>query len=622
MSQSMEGPFSEKLKTAVQGRAFPAAAPEAAAAADFDLSLGGKSSREKRRTKHEKKERTKREGNESGVSGRAVHMRGQFAESVPIESSIESVEQQELKRLFSDVVSQATALTQLNAFMEAAGYVDAEGALGQSITAELERANQLVRQYFESEEEKSPLESDIEVLRSIQEQFTLDIADVKEAIEGIESAGQLVVPAEIKGLLDSVKSSNERDSDVNEPSVVETRSRDESVDPSQSSAERRPYTSFDRRELDPRGLREIWYRKSPSEQIAMVSDQLNEWQTFDQAIRKFGDEGRFRDDLKARGLGDRYDKILRLTGRSVEVASRIKGIQKEFEKKGELDQEGAAFLKAIFFGYHELLVVAEGIIRERERETPIVEAEKEDRKKKAAAEKEAIAKKAEEVRAAAQKVEPIASQEEEAPFEEKLSRLTDLLEQWNALGTEFGWRTLRAAIKKERKEKIPAIKDLEEWLAKKTTPGSWNAGDKEYINQGVLPEMELLIRQATAAVEKLRAERAEESVASNVTVLRTGRPIVGEHQMTEWERMDPAEQNRLRALLFERRDEYFSRANALLKKSGVDRAVDRQKFVRERMEVFMMKVIEKELAGVTLTDSDRASLMRELNKETEAFFAQ
>lgn len=608
MSQSMEGPFSEKLKTAVRGHAFPVAAPEAAAAADFDLSLGGKSSREKRRTKHEKKERTKREGNESGVSGRAVHMRGQFAESVPMEPLVESAEEQELKRLFSEVVSQAAVLTQLNAFIEAAGYVVAEGALEQSIRVELERANQLMRPYLESEEEKSPLESDIEVLRSIQGRFMLNIADVKEAIEGIESAGQLVVPAEIKGLLDSVKSSNERDSDVvGEPLG----------DEATPTPEKREYASYSEREL-----RATWSRLPHIEMIETVEGQLGEWRSFDERIQAFKSQGRVVDDLLALELGEKHERILGLTGRSENIAGILGDIRKRFEETGELNKKDAGTLTALFFDYHQLLVAAEGVVRERERETPIVEAEKEDRKKKAAAEKEAIAKKAKEVRAAAQNVEPIASQEEETPFEEKLSRLTDLLEQWNALGTEFGWRTLRAAIKKERKEKIPAIKDLEEWLAKKTTPESWNAGDKEYINQGVLPEMELLVRQATAAVEKLRAERVEESVASNVTALRTGRPIVGEHQMTEWERMDPAEQKRLRVILFEKRDEYFSRANMLLKKNGVEKASLRQKFVRERMEAFMMKVIEKELAGVTLTDSDRASLMRELNKETEAFFAQ
>ncbi|MFZ1627145.1 MAG: hypothetical protein WAT81_05080 [Candidatus Moraniibacteriota bacterium] len=495
----------------------------------------------------------------------------------------------------------------------------------------------------------------------------------------------------------------------------------------------RSYASFDYQERQ-----KIWreMRGKPMEKVTTVIDQLEHWKRFDDLIRQFHNESRFKADLINRDLGEKYAQVLALTGRNDEVTARLKKIKKQVETDGELNEKDAGFLTAMFFDYHELLVVGEQLMQERDKETSMIEAEKAAQTKRLA-EEESVRNKAAQDGAQTASAAVAAGEKSgeslPASFEGQMEKLTGLIGRWNALGAELGWPILYKALQKERKEKIPPVKVLEDWLAKKSVSGAWDGKvglqDRGYVEREVLPDMKKLVRQAEAAAIKWRAqqelngtvapgtnepaaespavrvapetkekgdepivrgdvweaspkdathtgrrlvvtgvtsegkmeyrfynfdeignaqnmgfgmheselalrewlaaegfsykERREDEVeppaASVVTLAR--RPVI-DGELTEWKRMNPVEQNRIRRTLFEKRNEYLTRANMLLKKSGVDRAVDRQKMVRERLEKFMTRVIEKDITGVSLTDSDRASLMRELEKETEAFFAE
>ncbi len=384
----MEGPFAEKLQAATAGHEPPRFSPDASHVAEsLDLSGGGKSRRERRKGKREEYEREQRKREDGeGVSGRAVHTRGSFIEVAPVEAAVESPELQKAKRLFGEVTAQCEVLGRLHAFMDANGYKDSEGNLSETVATRLERAN---RTMLPLKEGGVITAAEVSNLAELLEESNQDIDDLKEALEGLESAGELVLPPEIKSLLETksdlsrVESESEVESVNSGRTPVPAKAHPEADNHEQSLAEKRSYASFNADEL-----RALWRKQGVLDRINMVADQLKEWQTFDQAIRKFKDEERFKDDLKVRGLGEKYDQVLRLTGRGENIATRLEEIRKSFEEKGELDQKEAAFLTAIFFDYHELLVVAEGVVADRDRETPIVEAEKEARAKRAAEKKE------------------------------------------------------------------------------------------------------------------------------------------------------------------------------------------------------------------------------------------
>lgn len=704
MPAPMEGPFAEKLKAATAGRDFPKSSPDASAVAEgLDLSRGGKTGREKRRARHEQRERNDREGDGQGVSGRAVHTRGSFVDSKPDGASAENGEREEFKRLFEEVSAQCNMLTQLNAFMEANGYQDAEGNLAGTVTVRLEEANRLMQSYV-AESGAVPTTADKESLEKIREQSAQDIADLKEALEGLESAGELALPPEVKALFE-MKS----DPPVAEkvaaavsgaaPDQSAVSSEVQAVPNNESAPEKRPYASFGADDL-----RALWRRQGALDRIDMVANQHKEWQAFDQAIRKFKDEERFKDDLKARGLGERYDQVLRLTGRSEAIATRLEEIRQAFEEKGELDQKEAAFLTAIFFDYHELLAVAEGIAAERERETPIVEAEKEARAKK----QEGAAK------AVAETIDT--SQEKKAPFQEKVSQLKALLDEWKALEDEFGDDALRQAVRSlrrlEKRGSVPPTGKIAKWFAEHDGPKAWQgrsaAADRALLVNDALPGMEGMVRDGRNVVEKLRKERAEakpttapasheaerkddapiergdvweapakdsssagrrvvitgntsdgwlgyrffdvddvgnaknmgfgqakteadmrkwladegytykerredeiEPVAASVVTLDR-RPVTN-GELTEWERMNPVEQNRMRRELFARKDRFVGGLNERLKRAGVNDA-ERRNTVMKYLDEYLAQVMPL-VVPVPLQDTDREALLRDLKKE-------
>lgn len=563
----MEGPFAAKLKAVTEGRDFPKVSPDALAVAEgLDLSGGGKTGREKRRAKHERHERSK-QGSGEGVSGNAVHTRGRFVEAEPIGETTESPELQEAKRLFGEISAQCDTLGQLNAFMEAKGYKDAEGNLAETVAARLERANQAMLPLKEG----LPITSaEVDILAGLLKESDQDIADLKEALEGLESAGELALSPEIKSLFEA----------KSDPSPAGRVDQSESVNVEQRSAEKRPYASFNADEL-----RALWRRQSPAERIALVEGQVKEWRTFDQTIREFKDEERFKEDLKARGLGEKYDQVLRLTGRGDGIATRLEEIRKAFEERGELDQKEAAFLTAIFFDYHELLAVAEGIAAERDRETPIVEAEKKEGElvaflddnykgiirslksiktreqldklkaekpdnpisggaidvdglrhlfgdqypenddklvekllrlaNKFQAEIDALYKEVEQKVSAKAEKSVRAVDSENAPdkrvtFQEKVARLSDLLGQWEALEQEFGAEPLRQAVRSlrriEKRGSVPPTGKIAQWFAEHDGPKAWQ-GRAAAADRALLTEDALPGMEAMVQDGRLIAEK-------------------------------------------------------------------------------------------------------------------
>ena len=493
----MEGPFAAKLKAATEGRDFPKVSPDALAVAEgLDLSGGGKTGREKRRSKHERRERSEHRNGE-GISGSAVHTRGRFVETEPVGEATESLELQEAKRLFGEISAQCDALGQLIAFMEANGYKDSEGTLSEAVATRLERAN---RTMLPLKEGGAITAAEVGNLAELLEESNQDIADLKEALESLESAGDLVLSPEIKSLLEAKSEPSPRE---------EMASQDESINAEQSLVEKRPYASFNADEL-----RALWRKQGALDRINMVADQLKEWQVFDQTIRKFKDEERFKDDLKSRGLGEKYDQVLRLTGRGENIATRLEEIRKAFEERGELDQKEAAFLTAIFFDYHELLAVAEGIVADRDRETPIVEAEKAAQTKKQAEAKKAVAE--------APNALPERAPEKRLSFEDKVVRLKDLLGQWEALEQEFGAEPLRQAVRSlrrlEKRGALPPTEKIAKWFAEHDGPSAWRgraaAADRALLADDALPGMESMVQDGRLVAEKLRKERSEREAAT------------------------------------------------------------------------------------------------------------
>lgn len=685
----MEGPFAAKLKAVTEGRDFPKVSPDALAVAEgLDLSGGGKTGREKRRAKHERHERSEQKSGE-GISGNAVHTRGRFVEAEPIGETTESPELQEGKRLFGEISAQCDTLGQLNAFMEAKGYKDAEGNLAETVAARLERANQAMLPLKEG----LPITSaEVDILAGLLKESNQDIADLKEALEGLESAGELALSPEIKSLFEA----------KSDPSPVGMVDQSESANTEQRSAEKRPYASFNADEL-----RALWRQQSPAERIALVGGQVKEWRAFDQTIRKFKDEERFKEDLKARGLGEKYDQVLRLTGRGEGIVTRLEEIRKALEERGELDQKEAAFLTAIFFDYHELLAVAEGIIADRNRETPIVEAEKEARAKKQAA-----AEKAVDVPTAM----PERAREKRSSFEDKIVRLKDLLGQWEALEQEFGAEPLRQAVRSlrrlEKRGSVPPTGNIAKWFAEHDGPKAWQgraaAADRALLTDDALPGMEAMVQDGRLVAEKLRKEqlsvetaavpvapevergenepivrgdvweapskdpahagrrvvvtgitpegkieyrfynfdeignaqnmgfgmhdseqslrewlvaegyaykerREEELGPPAASVLTLDRRPVIDGELTEWERMNPVEQNRLRRELFSRKDRFVTGLNDRLKRAGVN-DTDRRSTVTRYLDEYLPQVIEL-VVQVPLQDTDREILLRDLKKE-------
>lgn len=679
MPAPMEGPFAAKLKAATEGQEFPKVSPDALIVAEgLDLSGGGKSGRQKGRERHERREKhEKRDG--EGISGSAVHTRGRFIEAEPAGEIAESPELQEAKRLFGEISIQCEALNQLNAFMEAKGYKDAEGNLTETVAARLERANQAMLPLKEG----IPITAaEVDTLAGLLKESNQDIADLKEALESLESAGELTLSPEIKSLFEAKPA----------PSPAERVVQNESSNPAPPSTEKRPYASF-----NPDELRTLWRQQSPAERIAMVEGQVKEWREFDRAIREFKDEERFKEDLKARGLGEKYDQVLRLTGRGEGIVTRLEEIRKALEERGELDQKEAAFLTAIFFDYHELLAVAEGIIADRNRETPIVEAEKEARAKKRA-----------EVPAAT----PERVSEKRVSFEDKAARLKDLLGQWEMLEQEFGAEPLRQAVRSlrrlEKRGALPPTGKIAKWFAEHDGPKVWQgraaAADRALLTDDALPGMEAMVQDGLLVAEKLRKERATTETAapeierqdSEPTVrgdvweaspkdsTHTGRRVVvtgvtpegkieyrfynfdeignaqnmgfGMHdseqtlrewlanegfsykerredeagppaasvltldrrpvidgKLTDWERMNPVEQNRLRRELFSRKDRFVTGLNERLKRAGVSDA-DRRSTIIKYLDEYLPRAIEL-VVTVPLQETDREILLRDLKKE-------
>lgn len=626
MPAPMEGPFAAKLKAATEGRDFPKVSPDALAMAEsLDLSGGGKTGREKRRAKHEKRERGKSKG--EGVSGSAVHTRGHFVEAEPVEEAAESPELKEAKRLFGEISAQCDTLGQLNAFMESKGYKDSEGTLSETVSARLERAN---RTMLPLKEGGVITAAEVGNLTELLEESNQDIADLKEALEGLESAGELTLPPEIKSLFETKPnlSSGESESEVESvnpgQTPVPTEAHLEADNHKHSLAEKRPYASFNADEL-----RALWRKQGALDRINTVTDQLKEWQAFDQTIRKFKDEERFKDDLKARGLGEKYDQVLRLTGRGENIATRLEEIRKAFEERGELDQKEAAFLTAIFFDYHELLAVAERIVAERDRETPIVEAEKAARTKKQT--------KAEGVVAEAPSILTERVPEKRLSFEDKVVRLKELLDQWEALEQEFGAEPLRQAVRSlrrlEKRGALPPTGKIAKWFTEHDGPNAWRgraaAADRTLLADDALPGMEAMVKDGRLVAEKLRKEQSERETAtpsappiveresepdppatSVVTLDR--RPVI-DGELTEWERMNPVEQNRLRRELFSRKDRFVTGLSERLKRAGVNDA-DRRNTIIRYLDEYLPQVI-KLVVTVPLQDTDREILLRDLKKE-------
>lgn len=611
MPAPIEGPFAAKLKAATKGRDFPKTSPDVLVVADsLDLSGGGKSGREKRQAKHEQRERNAQRSDE-GVPGNAVHTRGRFVEPEPIGTTPENSELQEASRLFDEIVAQHEMLGQLNAFMETQGYRDTDGDLMETATDRLERANRTMLPLKEG----TPITSaEVENLADLLKESAQDMADLKEALENLESAGELALPPEMKTLLETKPN----------PALKEMASRSESVEPGQPPAERRPYASFGAGELQA-----LWRRQRPIERIALVVDQLKEWRVLDETIRKFKDEERFKADLKARGLGEKYDQVLRLTGRGETIAVRLEEIQKTLEERGELDQKEAAFLTAIFFDYHELLAVAEGIVAERERETPIIEVEKEAQAKKQRA--------AEKTMTEASATAPERTPGKRLLFEDKVARLKDLLNQWKALEDEFGDGALRQAVRSlrrlEKRGEVPPTGKIAEWFAKHTGPKAWQgkaaAADRTLLMDDALPGMEAMVRDGRLVAEKLRkeqpvvetvtsqalpaAERPDEAEPSAASVLTLDRRLVIDGELTEWERMNPVEQNRLRRELFARKDRFVTKLNERLKHTGVSDA-DRRNTITKYLDEYLPQAIAL-VVTVPLQATDQEALLRDLKKE-------
>lgn len=623
MLQPAEGGFAEKLKAATAGKQFPAAFPEAtAAASELDLSRGGKSGREKGRAKHEKRgERSQRA--EAGVSGHSVHTRGRSADFylLPPEA-LKSPEQEEAERLFEEICVRSEILGRLSAFMDANGYKDTEGSLMETAAVRLERANRIMLPLAEG---SSITSAEVSNLLELSDQSNQDIADLKEALQGLESAGELALPPEIKSLfeakpdLPAAEEANQAGSvdsgqslaDADVP-AVQTDGREQPV------AEKRPYTSYSEEEL-----RANWNRSSDAEMIGTVEGQLGAWREFDEKIKTFNSQNRVVDDMRAIVPKEKFEGVYSLTGRNEQVAATLGDIRRRFEENGRLEKKDAGILTALFFDYHRLLAVAEGVVQERERETPIV-----------AKEKAAVADRAVRKQTSGREETDKAAAEKQVAFEAKLVLLGDLLERWNAIGTESSGSEFEAALLRSRKGKpVPPIKELEAWLGKKAALQAWNAKDRGYIEEEVLPEMERLLRQAEKTVDRLKEKKAAAETTSTDSKAPVAKVIGLDGRMierdksgalvqTDWERMNPVEQNRLRRALFDRRNEYLTRANGLLKKNGVEKSVDRRRLVLERFPSFMLQVIKKEVVQVSLTDKDTESLMNDLHRETEAFFAQ
>lgn len=695
----MEGPFAAKLKAVTEGRDFPRVSPDALAVTEgLDLSGGGKTGREKRRAQHERHERSEQRNGE-GVSGNAVHTRGSFIEAEPIGETTERTESPELeeaKRLFGEISAQCDVLGQLSAFMEAKGYTDAEGNLSETVAARLERANQAMLPLKEG----LPITSaGVDILGGLLKESDQDIADLKEAIEGLELAGELALPSEIKSLFEAKSDSSSAEMiDQGGPANTEQR-----------SAEKRPYASFNADEL-----RALWRRQSPAERIALVEGQVKEWRAFDQTIREFKDEERFKEDLKARGLGEKYDQVLRLTGRGEGITTRLEEIRKTLEERGELDQKEAAFLTAIFFDYHELLAVAEGIAADRDRETPIVEAEKKEKELAAFLEEnhrrikkelrsiktkeqfdqldskysehpisagyqvdtealrylfgaqypenddrlvekllrlankfqveiDALYKEVEQnVAAKAEKAALVAdsenASEKKSSFQEKFARLKDLLDEWKVLEDEFGDDVLRQAVRSlrrlEKRGLVPPTGKIAKWFAEHDGPKAWQgkgaAADRALLVDDALPGMETMVQDGRLVAEKLRKEQSSTEAAAvpatpkteqgedepgppAASVLTLDRRPVIDGELTEWERMNPVEQNRMRRELFVRKDRFVTGLNERLKRAGVN-DTDRRSTVTRCLDEYLPQVIEL-VVTVPLQDTDREALLRDLKKE-------
>jgi hypothetical protein len=619
MPAPMEGPFADKMKAATKGREFPKASPDVLAVAEsLDLSGGGKTGREKRRAKHERREQEQQDGGK-GVSGRSVHTRGGFVEPESVREIKESPELQKAKRLFGEVTAQCEVLGRLHAFMDENGYKDSEGNLSETVATRLERAN---RTMLPLKEGGVIAAAEVDNLAELLEESNHDIADLKEALEGLESAGELVLPPEIKSLLETKPDLLREDLESEAESVdsgqtpVSAKAHPGADDHEQPLLEKRPYASFSRSEL-----RELWRGFSHENMLSAVERQLADWQKFDQEIRRFHDEERLVSDIRAAKGEEDPEEVVRLTGRTTSIATALATIRKRFEENGRLDKKDTGTLTALFYPYHELLVAAEQIAEERGRETPIVEVEKEKRAKK----QEGVAKAGAET--------PDAALEKKPSFQDKVARLKDLLDQWKALEDEFGDDALRQAVRSlrrlEKREKLPPTGKIAKWFAEHDGPKAWQgrnaAADRALLMNDALPGMEDMVRDGQSVAEKLRKEQLPtESAVQTETkepvaqVLGLDgriidRDVSGELNQTEWQRMNPVEQNRLRRELFSRKDRFVSGLSERLKRAGVNDG-DRRNLIIKYLDEYLPQAIEL-VVKVPLQDTDREILLRDLKKE-------
>lgn len=621
-----EGSLAAKLKAATNGRDFPKALPAVGDASG--VSGNKRPDREKRRAKHERRER-EAQRDSGGVSGSVVHTRGRFVRTEPImKEGAGDRELQEAKQLLDEIIHQGDVLSWLGAFAEANGYEDADGDLVKTVTDRLERAN---RTMLPLKEGGAITSAEVDNLRDLLAESVQDITDIKEALEELESQGELALSPEVKALLKTETKpliSTETTDQDQSPASTEA-SGTSAAGSALPAPEGRPYASFGTKELHM-----LWQKQSVVERIGMVMDQLGQWKEFDQSIREFKDEGRLREDLKERVSEKEYDRILRLTERSGAIATRLKELRKISEERGELDQKEESFLKAIFLDYHDLLVVAERIIAECERETPIIEREKEAQVKEQRANVERVSDSSDTLH------------EKKSPFEEKVSRLKILLDQWTAWEQEFGAEPLRKAVRGLRRLKkrgvLPPVEKISIWFAEHTRPGAWQgkaaAADRVLLVKDALPSMENLIRDGHSVTRRLRQgqERSEMKISPSdhqkveypkvdggphkrkgdeevERVMTMGGRAVVDGELTEWGQMDPAEQNRIRRELFARKDRFVSGLSQRLKQDGVAED-DRRRVITKYLDEYLPKMIAQ-VVTFSLQETDRESLMRDLKKE-------
>ena len=286
-----------------------------------------------------------------------------------------------------------------------------------------------------------------------------------------------------------------------------------------------------------------------------------------------------------------YKQVLALTGRSAAIEARLEKIKKQVTEVGELDDRAAGFLTALFFDYQELLTVGARILAEREKETLQIVSEKESRvRARAQAKKKGHRTGDGDISLSAGGRREVAPEQEMSEYEPKPG---DIWERQAAAGDPE--RIQRITVTEINKGRVSTRYLLENGA----------------VGFGVYDTIDLFRRQLRTD-QYTRAEQVATILNLDGKVLE--RDESGALLRTEWERLDPVEQQRVRRELFDRKDRFVAGLNERLKRAGAS-DIDRRKKIMEQLNLYLPAVI-KLIVPVNLSPADITAILADLQKET------